>query len=505
MRQSLTAVTIAVTLTGSGLANAATPALSNHDLLLLNRLTWGVSTRAAADLAAVGSKRWLDGQLHPRGSDQLPSAVAAQIDALPISHEPMPELVRRMDAQIKAANLVADPDQRTSAQRAYQLAMKDLAHQAAARSLLRDLYSSDQLNEQLTWFWFNHFNVYQYKSNLLAMVGDYEDVALRPRALGDFRDLLEATLRHPAMLRYLDNDQNAVGHINENYAREIMELHTMGVGSGYTQKDVQELARILTGVGIRLSPDTPKLAPENRKFYIRDGLFEFDPSRHDFGDKVLLGHVIKGAGFSEVEQALDILAREPATAHHISLKLATYFMQDDPPPAVVERMSAVFLRSHGNIAATLGALFSSREFDASLGKKFKDPAHYVISGVRMAYGDRVILSTEPIQGWLNRLGEGLYDRQTPDGYPLTADAWSGPGDMNLRFDIAGQLGSGPAGLLKPRGATKNEPGFPQAQNALYYEKIGAMLAPTTRAALDNAISPQDWNTLFFSSPDFMFR
>ncbi len=133
--------------------------------------------------------------------------------------------------------------------------MNDLVREAQSRSLLRDLYAPDQLREQMTWFWFNHFNVQSSKRDIRAMVGDYEDQAIRPHALGKFRDLLEATLRHPAMLRYLDNDQNAAGRINENYAREIMELHTMGVGSGYTQKDVQELARILTGVGVDLQPE----------------------------------------------------------------------------------------------------------------------------------------------------------------------------------------------------------------------------------------------------------
>ncbi len=178
------------------------------------------------------------------------------------------------------------------------------------------------------------------------MVGDYEDQAIRPHALGKFRDLLEATLRHPAMLRYLDNDQNAAGHINENYAREIMELHTMGVGSGYTQKDVQELARILTGVGIRPEARAAEAQARNGSSSTSaTGLFEFNPNRHDFGDKVFLGHTIKGSGFAEVEQALDILAASPATAHHVSQQLATYFVGDNPPPALVDRMAATFQRS----------------------------------------------------------------------------------------------------------------------------------------------------------------
>ena len=481
------------------------PALPLHDLRLLDRLTWGASAPAAAELASLGPKSWLDHQLHPAPADRLPEAAEAQIRALPIVQEPLAAIVVRMDAQNKAANQLTDPDQKKAAQQAYQQAMTDLAHQAAARSLLRDLYSPDQLQEQLTWFWFNHFNVHQYKRDVRAMVGDYEDQAIRPHALGRFRDLLEATLRHPAMLRYLDNDQNAAGHINENYARELMELHTMGVGSGYSQKDVQELARILTGVGVNLSPSAPTLKPAFQPLYLRNGLFEFNPNRHDFGDKTLLGHRIKGSGFAEVEQALDLLAREPATAHHISLQLATYFMGDDPPAAVVDHMAAAFRRSDGNIATTLRALFSSREFDASLGKAFKDPVHYVVSAVRMAYGERVVLNTQPMQNWLNRLGEGLYNHETPDGYPMASAPWSGPGELAVRFEVARQIGSGPAGLFKPSAAAADEPAFPQAQNALYFGAIDATLGQATRTALGKATSSPEWNTLFFSSPEFMRR
>src|ERR1700743_2080682 len=204
--------------------------------------------------------------------------------------------------------------------------MNDRAKQAAARSILRALYASDQLRQRMTWFWFNHFNVHQYKGNIRILVGDYEDRAIRPFALGKFHDLLTATLYHPAMLRYLDNADNAVGHLNENYAREIMELHTMGVGSGYTQADVEALARILTGVGIDLKPEDPKLKPEWQAHVGRDGAFESNPARHDYGDKSFLGHPIKGSGFSEVDEAIDILVHSPATAMHISLKTRTYIV-----------------------------------------------------------------------------------------------------------------------------------------------------------------------------------
>jgi uncharacterized protein (DUF1800 family) len=257
---------------------------------------------------------------------------------------------------------------------------------------------------------------------------------------------------------------------------------------------------------VDLSPNPPNLKPAYRGLYVRDGLFEFNPNRHDFGDKVFLGHTIRGSGFGEVEQALDILARDPATAHHVSLQLATYFLGDDPPAPVVARMADMFRRSDGDIAQVLGVLFHSREFDASLSHKFKDPAHYAISAVRLAYDDRVILNTGPMQGWLNRLAEGLYNHDTPDGYSMVAAAWDGPGQLATRFEIARQIGSGSAGLFRPdvKGAT-DIPAFPQIQNALYFGGLAQTLGAPTRLALSQAASPQDWNTLFLSSPEFMRR
>ena len=478
---------------------------SPHDLALLDRLTWGVDASSAEHLRSVGMERWLQEQLHPPASMALPAAVNAQIEAMPDVHKLPFDMAASFDQQAKSANQVADPEQKKAAQQVYQGAMNDRAKQAAARTILRALYAPDQLRERMTWFWFNHFNVHQYKANLRILVGDYVDHAIRPFALGKFRDLLSATLHHPAMLRYLDNADNAAGHINENYAREIMELHTMGVGSGYSQKDVQELARILTGVGVSLSPGPPNLKPAYRPLYVRAGLFEFNPNRHDFGDKVFLGHRIRGSGFGEVEQALDILAREPATARHVSLELATYFVGDDPPPALVDRMAGVFRRSDGDIAEVLSALFASREFEASLGHAFKDPQHYVVSAVRLAYDQNVIRNTGPMQAWLNRLGEGLYGHETPDGYPMTSAAWNGPGQMATRFEIARQLGSGPAGLFRVEGAPADAPAFPRLENALFDESLARTLQPATQAALGQATSPEDWNTLYLASPDFMRR
>jgi uncharacterized protein (DUF1800 family) len=500
-----TGLTVATLLIASTSAAFAARPDRAAELAWADRLTWGVNASTVRAIAADGVDRFLDGQLHPR-DDRLPAEAQAQVDALKISREPMAQLVAEMDAQAKALNTIADPDQKKAAQQAYQQAMNDLGRQAATRAILRDLYSPAQLKEQMTWFWMNHFNVQQYKSNIRATLADYEETAVRPRALGRFRDLLGATLRHPAMLRYLDNDQNAAGHINENYARELMELHTLGVGSGYSQKDVEELARILTGVGVNQTPNTPKLKPELQSQYVRDGLFEFNPARHDFGDKLFLGRHIKGRGLAEVDEALDILSREPATAKFVTGKLAVYFTGSAPSPALADRLAKSFRKSDGDIAAVLKTLFQSPEFKASLGSQFKDPVHYAISAVRLAYDDKVILNTAPLQGWLGRMAEPLYAKETPDGYPLTEAAWSGPGALSTRFEIARQIGSGSAGLFKTEGPSATErPAFPLLQNALYFEGLSQRLGDGVRKTLDQASSPQDWNTLFLSSPDFMRR
>lgn len=483
---------------GANGGNSLLHQIDREQIAAANRTSWGINMTA---IDASGR----DEPSAAEADRMLPPAAAEQVAPMRISREPLAQLAVEMNAQQKAANALTDPAQKQAARQAWQQAMNDLAREAATRSILRDLYSPAQLREQMTWFWFNHFNVQAGKRDIRAMVGDYED-QIRTHALGRFRDLLEATLRHPAMLRYLDNDQNAAGRINENYAREIMELHSMGVGSGYTQKDVQELARILTGVGVSLNPDPPRLKLVLQPFLIRDGLFEFNPNRHDFGPKQFLGHAIQGSGFHEVEQALDLIAASPATAHHVSGQIAAYFMGDNVPPPLVDRMAAAWRRSDGDIPTVLHTLFQSQEYRASLGQAFKDPVHYVISAVRYAYDGRVILNADPMINWLNRMGEGLYNHETPDGYPTSASAWTGPGQMETRFEIARAIGNGAAGLFRPRGpGAADRPAFPQLQNALYYDGLAQTLSPATRTVLDQATSPQQWNMLFLASPDFMRR
>jgi uncharacterized protein (DUF1800 family) len=488
-----------------GVERAPLVALAPQELKLVNRITWGANPSTANEFRILGAERFLNDQLHPR-SDSLPAAAQEQIDGLSISHTPIEQIVAEAEQQAKIVNTIADPELKQAAQKVYQDRLNRLGREAATRSLLRDLYSHTQLKEKLTWFWLNHFNVHLYKANIRAMIGDYEDHAIRPYVLGRFCDLLKATAHHPAMLRYLDNDQNAAGHINENYAREIMELHTMGVGSGYSQQDVQELARIFTGLGIAQPQNPPKIRPELQGQYVRDGLFEFNPNRHDYGNKVFLGRPIEGRGLGESDEAVEILCHAPATAHFISKKLAVYFASEDPPQTLIDAMTDTFRKTNGDIAAVLKTLFQNPAFTSSLGERFKDPMHYILSGVRLAYDDRVILNAGPMLGWLGRLSEPLYGHATPDGYPLIDSAWNGPGQMVTRFEVARAIGSNASGLFKIEGPpVLEQPAFPLIANSLYFNSIQPTLGAATVKALSQANSPQDWNTLLLSSPEFMRR
>lgn len=536
LRSTFLAILVPVALSPAALA--APPISSNENLALVNRLTWG-ETAQGDTLDGLSARAWLERQLHPGADDGLPAPVQAMIAGMEISQKPLEQIAaetRELQLAVRDARQQGGGDKADLKDiiKPYRQKLTSLAVQAQARSLLRDLYSKNQLKEQLTWFWMNHFNVFARKAEVAALVGDYEETAIRPHALGKFRDLLAATAFHPAMIQYLDNQQNAADKINENYAREIMELHTMGVGSGYSQQDVQELARILTGVGVNLSGKPRPFAALARADYRTDvgrgGLFEFVPRRHDYGDKQFLGHTIKGSGLDEVNQAIDILAREPATARHVSRQLAQYFCCDAPSDALVEAMATTWKRSDGDIAAVLKTLFDSREFNRSLGTKFKDPMHYAISAVRALYGDQVIQNPLPLLAWLNRMGEPLYGHETPDGYAMTAAAWSGPGEMTTRFEVAQQIGAGAANLFRPidpemlanlRANLQNNPEAnlqmilqpgagpkappPLLQQTAYYAAMTPTLSPATSQAIAQGTSQADRNMLFLSSPEFMRR
>jgi uncharacterized protein (DUF1800 family) len=480
------------------------PVLHREDMLWLERASFGLDTVSVAEYRRLGRTQYLEHELQPQQA-VLPAPIAAEIAVLEVNHVDPMRTLAEVNAQYKVINAMPDGVEKEAARKTLNEHGNKLAYEAVRRDLLRAVYSPAQLQEEMVWFWLNHFSVFQGKANLRWLVGDYEERAIRPHVFGHFRDLVMATLEHPAMLQYLDNSQNAAGHINENYARELMELHTLGVGSGYTQQDVQNLARVLTGVGVNAG-DAPHLKPDMQKSYRRNGAFEFNPARHDFGAKTLLGHTIDGKGFGEVEEAVKLIVGQPACAKFISRQLAMYFVADNPPPALVERMSQTFMHSDGDIAAVLRTLFLSREFDAALGGKFKDPMRFVVSAVRFAYDGRPISNTRPMVNWLNGLGEGTYAHQTPDGYSLTEINWASSGQLSRRFDIARLIGQGNAGLFDAEtGGASNATGFPQLSNRLYFEAMEPFLATRTKDALNRANSQQEWNTFLLSSPDFGYE
>jgi uncharacterized protein (DUF1800 family) len=345
-----------------------------------------------------------------------------------------------------------------------------------AAKILRATYSERQLDEVMTDFWFNHFNVYIGKGADRFLITEYERDVIRPHALGKFQDLLLATAKSPAMLWYLDNWQSVGPHseaamgggwrrmqarrgfgnrrlgqmrfpndmprpqqnaqqknkaprgLNENYAREVMELHTLGVNGGYTQKDVTELARVLTGWTI----EEPR----------RGGAYKFNDRTHEPGDKLVLGKKFREHGEKEGEDALKMLAHEPATARFISTKLAMRFVSDNPPTALVDRMAETFLKSDGDIKSVLRTMFQSPEFWApeAYRAKVKTPFEFVVSSLR-ATGAQVDSSAALIQQ-LNKMGEPLYGAQPPTGYSMKAETWVNSSALLNRMNYALALGTG---------------------------------------------------------------
>jgi len=465
---------------------------------VLNRLAFGPRPGDVARVNAMGVERYIQQQLSPTSiaiSASLTDRVA-QMETLRMTPPELFIKYGRPEAERKGEK--PDPEARKEARRRAHIIIQE----AVSARLMRAIEGPRQLQEMMVDFWFNHFNVFADKGLGHLWVGSYEQQAIRPHALGRFRDLLEATAKHPAMLFYLDNWQNTAPNspgvrgkfegLNENYARELMELHTLGVNGGYSQQDVITLARILTGWGIqkprRRNPARMARAGGGRNFNGFSGLgalggfpgmgafrafgmrpfnstprramqnpgegpdeygFYFDPSRHDFGDKVFLERQIKGSGAAEVEQALDILAHSPATARHISYQLAQFFVADNPPEALVQRMASRFSSSDGNIRSVLATLFQSREFwdRRYFGAKFKTPQQYIISATRASGVE--VLNYRVLAGNAARLGMPFYGCQTPDGYKNTQEAWLNPDAMMIRLSLATALGGGHLPLDRP--------------------------------------------------------
>ncbi len=493
-------------------AQARAQQLPLADLQLLERVTYGATTRDIEALRALGREGYLERELVFHGDEDLPAEARSFIATLPVANARAPDLAAQLKETRRSARGMS-ADQKRQMVKQLRADFAQLDFQAFERRTVRALYSPHQLQEMLAWFWFNHFNVFQNKKQVLFLLSDYEERAIRPHVLGRFRDLLRAVLMHPAMLVYLDNAENARGAINENYARELMELHTLGVNGGYTQADVQALARILTGAGIDLS-DRPDGA---RGDFLKQGLFAFHPNRHDDGPKRLLGHEFPGArGFAEIERALDILCRHPSTAKFISRKLAIYFLADEPPQALLDRMAATFSGTDGDIAATLRTLFASREFSDSAytGKKFKDPVQYVYSSIRLLYPEQMLRNYRPLAGALQQLGEPVYGHATPDGYGMRERDWASSDQLEKRFELARGFVGGRGRLFVTQQAIDagiDPSQLAQARDAHPIDRaaiepvIAPLLSQRTQTTLAKAARPEEWAALVLSVPEFMYR
>lgn len=314
-----------------------------------------------------------------------------------------------------------------------------VASELQQAKVVRAIYSERQLLELMTDFWFNHFNVFQFKDQDIYYTTAYERDVIRPHALGKFYDLLVATAQSPAMLMYLDNwlsigphseaaGKNGQSGLNENYGRELMELHTLGVDGGYTQADVTELARVLTGWTIGQPDD--------------GGQFQFDPRKHEPGNKVILGEKYYDAGNNEGLHALDVLAHHPSTAHFISKCIAQQFVADDPPESLVARMAAKFQSSDGDIREVLRTMIHSPEFwsPGAYRSKFKTPLEFVVSAVR-ASGANVVAPDALVQN-LTAMGMQPYGMVPPTGYSTKAVTWENTGALLARMNFSVALTQG---------------------------------------------------------------
>jgi uncharacterized protein (DUF1800 family) len=433
----------------------------------LNRLAFGPRPGDVDRIMQDGVDRWIDQQLHPeRIADRELDTRLAGMSTLQLSNAELltrfyvPVVEARKEAKEEAGKDGGTVDKKemrreymkdVPAEQRPQRVMEELQSQR----LLRAAQSERQLNEVMVDFWMNHFNIFSGKGIDRFLLTSYERDAVRPHIWGHFEDLLIATAKSPAMLFYLDNARSVAapenrpeqtqrfgrgrffarrmqeqkpnrGGLNENYAREIMELHTLGVDGGYSQKDVTELARVLTGWSITSKRDGGEGAA-----------FVFRPRLHDAGAKNVLGvRFAPGGGIEEGERMIHILAHHPATAHHIAYQLCQRLVADDPPSALVDRVAKTFLATDGDLRLTVKAVIDSPEFwaPAAYRAKVKSPFEYVISAVRAV--DARIDNPLPIARALQQIGEPLYGAQPPTGYSDKADVWVNTGALMNRLNFA---------------------------------------------------------------------
>lgn len=421
---------------------------------VLNRLTFGPRPEDYGHIQKIGIKGFIEEQLNPdkiddSACDQMLSQYSDLLDSSWDLYQKYPPANVQFVNGIPQKNDNVNEEDKKEANQKIRTILKELD----AAKLTRILYSKRQLQEVMVDFWFNHFNVTFEKNRTKWLLPGYERDVISPNALGNFRDLLEAVAHSPAMLEYLDNVVSTVDPryvpqanmgeypmmaammrpqsngkpkknlgLNENYARETLELHTMGVDSGYTQQDVIELARVLTG----WSFDGPNIFNKYPYNANPDDVFRFKfrDKMHDRGAKTILGQTFgPDLGEQEGEEVLDMLCNQPATAHFIATKLCRRFISDNPPEPLVQKVADTFLKTHGDIRSCLRAIFYSKEFmnPHNYRAKVKTPLEYVASALRVTNAQ--LTQPEKAAQTLNLMGENLYLCEPPTGYPDIAAAW----------------------------------------------------------------------------------
>jgi uncharacterized protein (DUF1800 family) len=565
---------------------------------VLDRLGFGARPGDVARVQQIGLAAYIEQQLYPeRIADGALASRLSEFPTLTMSASQLsseyfnPATQARRQAQqqdaAKARAQGADaammaatpppPPQQTPEMRMLQQQAQSPINELMQAKILRATLSERQLEEVLVDFWFNHFNVFVGKGQVREFLTEYEREAIRPNVLGNFRTMLGATAHSPAMLFYLDNFQSSSPNagrqgnpnqmqrlmdprlspaqrrqiearmgemppnqpqrpqrgLNENYARELMELHTLGVDAGYTQQDVIEVAKILTGWTI----DRPQ----------QGGGFIFRPQMHEGGTKTVLGQKFKEDGEKEGERLLDMLAAHPATAKHISFKLAQRFVADEPPQALVDRAAKKFLDTKGDLREVTRTILTSPEFfDPKFrAAKVKTPFEFVISAARATNAH--IMSAQPMVQALRELGMPLYGAQPPTGYSMTADAWVNTGALLNRMNFAVQMlaggqpqrmggpgrgGQGPPDQAQPqrqlggrqgRGALEPRPGQLQRGpiqvdvrtlapdtseetiDRVIDTVLGGQASDGTRQTISRATTPQQLLALALGSPEFQKR
>ena len=422
----------------------------------LNRLAFGPRPDDVARVMKIGLSRWIDQQLEPARIANGPlEGRLARLQTLTFDSATIGRMFfearQQRQAQQRPASgdapMAAGDSSGTAVVNPAMLAQRRIFSELAEAKLLRAVYSERQLEEVLVDFCFNHFNVFARKGQTGIYVGEYERDAIRPHVFGRFRDMLGATASHPAMLFYLDNWQSVAPNpgparqvngaqnnrpqrgLNENYARELLELHTLGVDGGYTQDDIVQVARALTGWTIRRPGD--------------GGGFRFAANLHDRESKTVLGQKIPaGGGIEDGERVLDLLAHHPSTARNIAFKLAQRFVSDAPPEALVERAAKTFQQSDGNLREVVRAIITSPEFFARGVRlaKVKTPFEFVASALRATGAD--VRTGQAITRTLGEMGMPLYMCQPPTGYDDTADTWVSSGALVTRINFAVALTRG---------------------------------------------------------------